>query len=271
MKAHILIVEDEAILYERLRRVFIKENYTIDDYTPSVEIAIARINKKRPDIVLLDVKLQGEQTGIDLGKQLYESFHIPFIYVTEYDDNETFFKGLHTKHEQFIVKTKPCLNSEEILRAVQTVLMRNEKKEDSYIKEGVIGLVNYPDELKKFDYKKITKVPVKYEDIAFFTVRPFINEDEKEEHMRANFLWFQTKNKNEYYFMKSSLKSLLKHLPYYFVRVSDSYIINISPGIFNGRINGVRLSIFNNEIEISDTYRKELEKRIEKMYVLSKK
>jgi len=267
MKAHILIVEDEAILYERLRRVLIKEKYTIEKYTPSVDDAIANINKKRPDIVLLDIDLQGEKNGIELGKQLYETYHIPFMYVTEYGDNETFYKGLHTNHEQFIVKTKPRLNSEEILRAVQTVLLRYETKKENFIKEGVIGLVDYPDKIKNYGLKEVTRVPVKYENIAFFTTLPFTNGNDKPEHLRANFIWFQTKKKDEYYFMKTSLKSLLKYLPHHFVRVSDCYILNISPNIFNGRINGARLSVMNTEITISDTYRKELEKRIKNMYV----
>jgi len=267
MKAHILLVEDEAVLYERLRRVLVKENYSVEKYTPSVDNAIAHINSKRPDIVLLDINLQGDKTGINLGKQLNEIYHIPFIYVTEYGDNETFYKGLHTKHEQFIVKTKPRLNSDEILRAVQTVLMRHEAEEHNYTKEGIIGLVDYPDKIKNYGLKEVTRVPVKYEDIAFFSTMPFTNENNKQEHLRANFLWFQTNKKDECYFMKVSLKSLLKHLPYNFVRVCDSYIVNISSDFFNGRINGSRLSVMNTEITISDTYRKELEKRIEQMYV----
>ena len=47
-----------------------------------------------PDIALLDIDLEGEQTGIDLGKILSTNYNIPFIYVTDYDDSETFFEGL---------------------------------------------------------------------------------------------------------------------------------------------------------------------------------
>mgnify|MGYP000206137963 CR=1 FL=1 len=192
MKAHLLIVEDESILYERLRRILAKENYTIDRYTPSVKDAIACINTKRPDIILLDIDLQGEQTGIDLGKQLYEEYHIPFIYVTQYGDNETFYKGLHTHHEQFIVKTKPRLNTDEILRAIQTVLSRYESKDATFSKENVFGLVGYLDEVREYSKGGVTRIPVKYEDIAFFTIKPFINENEEEENVRTNYLWFLT-------------------------------------------------------------------------------
>ncbi len=264
-KAHILIVEDEALLYKRLHKVLQKENYSVDEYTPSVAEAIAHINTKRPDIVLLDIDLEGEQTGIDLGKMLYETYHIPFIYVTGFDDDQTFYDGLSTHHEQFIVKTKPRLNPKEILRAIKTVLKRNDNRETLFTKEGIMGLVGYLDDVKKYSNSGVTRVPVNYEDIAFFTVKPFMNQNNELEKLRANYLWFLTKT-GEYYFLKKSLKEVLRELPHYFVRINESYIANISAEMLCGRINGSRISIMNQELTIKDTYSKEFKKRIELLY-----
>lgn len=264
-KAHILIVEDESMLYRRLRKVLEKEHYSVDEYTPSVSDAIACINAKRPDVVLLDIDLHGEQTGIDLGKQLYEEFHIPFIYVTGLDDDQTFYDGLNTHHEQFIVKTKPRLDPKEIIRAIQTVLKRNEDDPSSFTKEGVIGLVGYLDVVREYNKGGVTRVPVKYEDIAFFTVKPFINENEQEEKLRANYLWFLTKTE-EYYFLKKSLKDIQRELPHYFVRINESYIVNISADMLGGRINGSRISIMKQELTVKETYSKEFKKRFDLLY-----
>lgn len=264
-KEQILIVEDEPIIFRRMRKALEKEHYSIDEYTPSVVDAIGRINNKRPDLVLLDIKLQGKETGLDLGKKLQEDYKIPFIYVTDFDDNQTFFKGLETNHEHFIVKTKPQLNSKELVRAIQTVLKRNEIKGTGISKEGIIGLVGYLDEIKDYKNGGITRVPVKYSDIAFFSTKPFVNEAEKKEIIRPNYLWFLTK-KNEYYFLKSSLKELLKHLPHYFVRINESCIVNISSDVLNGRINGSKLSIMNKELKIKDTYSQELKKCLKLLY-----
>ena len=264
-KAHILIVEDEALLYKRLRKVLEKENYSVDEYAPSVADAIAYINTKRPDIVLLDINLKGEQTGIDLGKLLYEEYHIPFIYVTEFDDNQTFYEGLNTHHEQFIVKTKPQLISLEILRAIQTVLKRNNLNSKAIIKEGVMGLKGYLDDVKKYGKSDFISEPVKFKDIAFFTVRSFTNKDNEDEELRANYLCFLTKS-GKYYFLKKSLKDILRTLPYYFVRINESYIVNISPEMLGGRINGTKLSIMEKELTIKSTYSKEFKKRFEMLY-----
>ena len=148
-KAYILVVEDEALIYRRLKKMLVKENYQVADYTPSVLDAVAEINKKRPDIVLLDIQLQGEQTGLDLGKLLYEEYQIPFIYVTSFDDNETFFKAINTHQAHYFVKTKPRLNSKELLRVIQTALFNNKPENTVPIhKENIIGYVDYIQETK---------------------------------------------------------------------------------------------------------------------------
>lgn len=265
MKEHILIVENEAILYERLRSKLVKQHYSVDDFTPSVEVAMARINSKRPQLVLLDIQLEGKETGLELGELLSKTYNIPFIYVTQFDDDQTFFKGLTTNHEDFVVKTKPHLDFDELLRKIQTVLHRNQNK-NTNAKEGIMGLMGYLDEIKELDKNSVSRVPVKYEDIVFFTVKPFINEDNEEEAVKVNYLWFQTKNK-DYFFLKSSLRDLQKSLPYHFVRINESYIVNIAPMHFNGRINGSKLCIQNKEYSIKSTYKEELNKRINHFYL----
>jgi len=262
MKAHIIIVEDEAILYERLRRNLVQENYSVDKYTPSVEDAIGNINSKRPDLVLLDIDLQGEETGLDLGKKLYETYKIPFVYVTRYADDETFYKGLHTHHEDFIIKTKPHLDSKELLRKIQTILQRNGSKVPDINKQGVMGLVKYLDEIKtESGNMEITRVPVPYNEIAFFSTDHF----DKLEKVKPNYIWFRTVSGNKY-LLKISLTELLKKTPYHFCRISDKYIVNLSPGIFNGRINGSRLSILGQDLVVSTTYKDEVLKRMEHLY-----
>jgi DNA-binding LytR/AlgR family response regulator len=66
--------------------------------------------------------------------------------------------------------------------------------------------------------------------------------------------------------LKSSLKELLKHIPPYFVRINESYIVNISPEILEGRINGSRISIMGQELRIKRTYAKAFEKRLVSLY-----
>lgn len=265
MKVHVLVVEDEPVLYERLRKALLKQRFTVDEYTKSYDEAIVRIKENTPDVVLLDIDLHGKKDGIDLGKILFSVYNIPFIYVTDLDDDMTFSKGLHTNHEQFIVKTKPSLNINEVIRGIYTVLHKNNASLLRYQKDAVIGLVSYLDEVNDFGNSGVTRVPVAYKDIAFFTVKPFVNEDDEEEAIRTNYLWFYTKRK-EYFFLKSSLKEVLKHLPLNFVRINESYIVNISPEMLDGRINGSRISVLGKEFKIKRTYARSFDKRLQSYY-----
>ncbi|WP_299223138.1 response regulator [uncultured Psychroserpens sp.] len=264
MKAHILIVEDEALLYKNLCNVLEKENYSVDKFTPSVEEALSRINMKRPDLILLDIQLEGQLSGLDLGEILNTNYHIPFIYITGLDDDQTFYEGLNTEHELFIVKTKPRLNPKDIIRAVQTILKKKETK-IAQLKNGVMGLVMYLDEMKETGSEKITKVPIKFSDIGYFTVKPFINDNGEVEELKSNYVWFLTQKK-EHFFIRSSLSEILSVVPHYFVRINESYIVNITPNILTGNINNSRISILNQTLTISNRYKKEVKRRFEAFY-----
>ncbi|MFV0573750.1 MAG: response regulator transcription factor [Xanthomarina gelatinilytica] len=277
-KAHILVVEDKALIYKRLKMILKEHHYSVDDYAPSVEEAIGNINKKRPDLVLLDIDLQGEHNGIYLGNLLKNEYNIPFIYVTDLDDDQTFYESLQTKHDDFIpkkdinlteeepivIQTKPHLDEKRLIRSIQTILQKQTENQQP-LREGIMGLIGYLEDIKELDKSRVTRVPVKYEDIIFFTVKPFINENEKEETLRANYLWFKTRN-GEYFFLKTSLRDIQKTLPYYFVRINESYIVNIAPDVLKGRINGSRLSIQNQEFTIKNTYKEEVKSRLEHFY-----
>jgi len=277
MKAHILIVEDEAILYEGMRRALIKERFTVASYTPSVPIALKRIEEKKPDIVLSDIDLKGKLTGIDLGKKLKYEFKIPFIYITKFDDHQTFYKGLLTEHEQFIVKAKPTFNTQEMVRAIETVLQRIKKQtenieiEDPILNatphhKGVMGLTNYLDILKDGGLTDISRVPVPYEEIVFFTVKPIKKSSGNTENIRTNYLWFQTLSGNQFY-LKTSLRQLQQQLPFQFARINESYIVNLDPHILKGRINGSKLSIAGEVLTVKDTYKETVKKKIGTLYL----
>ncbi|SDX54720.1 CheY chemotaxis protein or a CheY-like REC (receiver) domain [Lutibacter oricola] len=273
MKAHILIVEDEAILYEKLRKKLVKENYSVSDYTPSVKEAIASINHKRPDIVLLDINLQGELTGLDLGKMLSEEYKIPFIYVTEREDNETFYEGLHTNHEDFVVKVNRKIDVEGLIRKIQTVLHRNKAKANKPIKDALLVYVDYIYNLTDLGNVDVSQIPLKFEDVAVIT-RNTTERDEDQSKQKGKEIYKKVDTNyalvvtwdDQKFYIRGNLASILNTLPHYFVRISEHSIVNIKDGILNGRINGKRLKIRDKVYQISERYKPELEKRFESLY-----
>lgn len=70
MKKKILIVEDQFIEANNLQMILEKAGFHVCGIARSVPIALDMVNSEKPDLVLLDIFLQGNLTGIDLAKKL---------------------------------------------------------------------------------------------------------------------------------------------------------------------------------------------------------
>ncbi|WP_431215895.1 response regulator [Puia sp. P3] len=81
MNTSVLIVEDEFIEANNLEEILVGAGYTVTGIARSVSTALNMIEKRRPGIVMLDIQLQGNLTGIDLGVKLRE-MKIAFVYLS---------------------------------------------------------------------------------------------------------------------------------------------------------------------------------------------
>ena len=79
--ASILIVEDEFLIANNLRRTLTKAGYQVTGLAKTVAEARLLLAQVTPDIVLLDVFLKGDQTGIDLAQWLNKQ-QIPFVFLS---------------------------------------------------------------------------------------------------------------------------------------------------------------------------------------------
>ena len=61
----ILIVEDERIVAEDIRLILESLGYTVPAIGSSAEEAVAHAAKDKPDLVLMDIVLQGKMNGIE--------------------------------------------------------------------------------------------------------------------------------------------------------------------------------------------------------------
>jgi two-component system response regulator HydG len=103
MKEKILIVEDEFIVANDLRIMLTKAGYTVCGIAPSGMLARRLMDTKKPDWVLLDIKLKGDITGIDLAWELLEK-KIPFLYISANADQSTLSAAKETQPYGFMVK-----------------------------------------------------------------------------------------------------------------------------------------------------------------------
>lgn len=103
MNVRILIVEDQFIEANNLKHTLLGAGYEVCSIARSVPIALTLLEKEKPDLVLLDIFLQGPLTGIDLARTL-EKQHIPFVYLSANSNKEVLDAAKSTKPYGFLVK-----------------------------------------------------------------------------------------------------------------------------------------------------------------------
>ncbi len=84
----IMIVEDEALAVMALRMVLRTLGYEVAEAAASGEKALAIIRREKPDLVLMDVMLVGELSGIETVVRMRQWHAAPVIFMTGYRDQE---------------------------------------------------------------------------------------------------------------------------------------------------------------------------------------
>lgn len=118
----VLIVEDELIIADQLKAIIKKGGLQCVGVATDIKTAKALL-VNQPDLVLLDIKLLNEDSGITLGQFLNEN-GVPFFYITANNEIETMQVALKTKPLGYL--SKP-FKANDILAAF--VLLQDEVKE----------------------------------------------------------------------------------------------------------------------------------------------
>jgi len=130
MNENILIVEDNAIIAEDLADILEEAGYNILGIAETAERAIELIKFRMPDLVLLDITLKNDKTGVDVAKVINKDYDLPFIFITSYTDKQTLAAAITTKPQGYIVKP---FESKDILPPVQLALATFKKSKEKGI------------------------------------------------------------------------------------------------------------------------------------------
>lgn len=121
----ILVVEDEPLIALNIQSELEKEGYEVIIDCFTVDQALGLIEKEQPNLVLIDINLNDDKTGIDLGEILLKENEIPFLYLTSYSDKLTLEKVRETRPYGYLVKP---FNSENLIAAVFVILSNFEHR-----------------------------------------------------------------------------------------------------------------------------------------------
>ncbi len=101
---HVVMVEDETIIAMDIQQCLEEFGYIVDEVASSTDEAIVYVEKYKPDIVLMDIKLNGGPDGIEVVDVIQQKYKVPVIYLTSYSDDSTLKRAELTKPYGYIIK-----------------------------------------------------------------------------------------------------------------------------------------------------------------------
>lgn len=117
----VLIVEDNPVVGIDLRQLMEDLGISVPAILYHGEKVLPWLRENRVDLVMLDIHLAGQMTGIDVAQKLMSEFQLPVIFLTAFQDQETVQKALATAPAAFL--SKPFRNA-DVMAAIDLALRK---------------------------------------------------------------------------------------------------------------------------------------------------
>ncbi len=236
----ILIVEDNVIIADDMQSMLEEIGYEIVDNVIVYEQAEEVLKTQQVDLVLIDIILASDKTGIDLGKHIRLKYDIPFIFVTSNSDRATVENAKTVKPNGYLVKP---FEQQDLYTSIEIALsnfIRGSKGEGEGNMASVSDVPMSNSVLKDsiFVKKQHLYYRIQFSDIQF---------------IKADNVYLEVNTVDKKFLVRSPLKDYLEKLPKNkFYRAHKSYIVNVD---HIDAINSKDIMINNNLIPISKDFK----------------
>lgn len=226
----LLILEDEILLAEDLKLKLEELNYEVVATAQSGEDAITLSRKFLPDLAILDIEVDGEMNGLEVGAYIKKSLGIPIIYLTQFSDLNTFDKAKKINPSSYL--TKP-VNLWDLVRSIELSIVQESMSRNTDAGEYLLSNALF---LRSTD-QTFEKVPI--EDISYFKAAGAYTE------VYTSSKTFVFSDNISYFDKKLRIPQL--------IRIHRSWIINVDKV---ERIEENVLVIAGERVPIGKTYKK---------------
>ncbi|MCD8538581.1 MAG: response regulator [Leadbetterella sp.] len=93
---NILIIEDELLIANDLKNTLTVAGHQVMDIARTLEQAVISVKKQVPDLVLLDIILEGSADGVVIAREILEMYRIPIIVLTSNTEDSTYQRVKNT-------------------------------------------------------------------------------------------------------------------------------------------------------------------------------
>ena len=245
-KIGILVVEDENIVAKDIQQSLKKLGYEVLGVCATGEDAMEKAEQTKPNLVLMDIMLKGDISGIEAADHIRTKLNIPIIFLTAYADSSTLSKAKVTEPYGYIIKP---FKEIDLQTNIEIALYKHEKASDAKKERdflySLVEAKSTKDTIFVKSNMKLVKINTK--DIyCMEALKDYVTIHTKQGH----------------YIVHSTMKDIEKKFPpAEFVRAHRSFIVRIDK---IAAIDHHFLVMEDNQkqIPISASYREELERRL---------
>ncbi|KAF2326580.1 sigma 54-interacting transcriptional regulator [Flavobacterium ginsenosidimutans] len=195
MGSKVLIVEDEFIVANDLQLILKQAGYIVTGIAVSAEEANEHIAKNKPDLVLLDIYLEGKQSGIDLAKKL-KAENIAFVYLSANSNQTILEEAKRTDPYGFLVKP---FREKDLLITLEIASYRHKNSIESRLRQeellqkklNSISLQTLQFEEYLQETARILQAFIPYDLIVFEIKKTDLNKRKSAAYMRIGFDEYQ--------------------------------------------------------------------------------
>jgi two-component system response regulator LytT len=245
MKIKILIVEDEAIVAKDISVCLEKIGYEVLASFSKGEKALTFLEENTPDLVLMDIMLAGNISGIDASARIKKDYDIPVVFLTAYADEKTIERAKITEPYGYVIKP---FKEIDLRTSIEMALYKFKKEKEKFAGVESSSFKNSPIS-SEYIYVKSNSKLVKVQNSNIIFVEAL-----------KDYVIIHTEK--ERFTIHSTMKDIEKKLPEkIFMRVHRSFILNLN------KINSIDSSIViiensDKKIPIGGSYRESLFKRL---------
>ncbi|MEX0811046.1 MAG: response regulator [Chitinophagales bacterium] len=232
-KLKIGIVEDDLIIAESIYSTLKQIGYEALRPVRNFDDAIALIKKEAPDLLILDITIEGRKDGIDLAAEINNSFKTPFIFLTAYSDENTLNRSKKVNPAAYLVKP---FSEKDLYSSIEIAI-------NNYRSQGNFPRQNNSPKQRKFALIKDGHLfhKINFNDILY---------------IESDNVYLSIYTPQKKFVIREKLGNFIQENPNSdFVKVHRSYAINTQ---HLETVNELYVVVAGKEIPVQKNYRKEL-------------
>lgn len=137
-KAKIMIVEDEFVVVQDMKRTIEKIGFEVVGQASTGEEAIRLAGELKPDLILMDIKLVGPMDGTQAAIEINKNYVIPVVFITAYIEDSLFRKAKQSNPYGIILKP---FSEFELRAGIEIVLQKS--RDENKLKADVKTLSGF--------------------------------------------------------------------------------------------------------------------------------